>query len=92
MTNDVMYDVKEEQQERKPEPCITHYNTDINAVRSMKKQSVRTVADNLAKAGIAITQKAFDILQTDNDGVVDISAILVEFKGDDFQIRYVYDD
>lgn len=57
-----------------------------------KKSNVRSIANSMMKASTTIASKAFDILQMDNDGVVDISAILIELDNDNFKIRYVYDD
>lgn len=60
--------------------------------RNYVRQDIRTVADKLTKAGHKLMQVAFDLLQTGTDGANDITAIMVELSGDDYKVRYIFDE
>ena len=60
--------------------------------RNPRKQDTRTAANKLTQAGHKLIDVAFDLLQMDVDGVTDITAVIVELTGDDYKVRYVFDD
>ena len=67
-------------------------NGQMMAIKEQKKQDVRTIANKMVRAGHELIDVAMDVLQMDNDGVCDVTAVMVEISGEDYKIRYIYDN